>query len=177
MIGLRRRLVLGLLAATAVASLSGCGAGARAQSVQPYAPADGVLATSGSIRVLNALVVEAEGSSRGVVSLTIVNRGTRDDRLRGLTSDDGTVDLTGDRTLRAEGSVRFGAATSPSATIDGMTRAPGQEITLVLTFARAGPVRLHTVVVPATGPYAQVTPGPETPAASSTPTQSASPSP
>ena len=38
---------------------TGCAAGLNAQTLKPYAPADGVMANSGDIRILNALVVVA----------------------------------------------------------------------------------------------------------------------
>ena len=52
-------------------------AGFDATSAKPYAPSDGIMADSGDLRVLNALVVAADGDSTGVVSATIANRGDR----------------------------------------------------------------------------------------------------
>lgn len=164
-----------LLSALAVAvAVSGCAAGYGAQSVQRYAPADGVIADSGALRVLDALVVSSEGSGRGVVSMTITNRGARDDELTGITSPTGRVDLTGNRVLPAGRSVSFGADTNPAATIEALAREPGQTIRLRLAFARTEPITLRTVVVSPVGPYATVTPGPETP--DETDTSSPSPS-
>jgi hypothetical protein len=167
-----------LLAMSSLVVTTGCAAGLNAQTLKPYAPADGVVANSGTIRVLNALVV-ADPSGTGVVSLTIVNRGNRDDSLTDLTSPDGTVDLTGTRDLPAGTAVRFGATTEPSATISALKSQAGGTITLRLSFARAKPITLQTVVVAPTGPYADITPGPETPAAAptDTTTDTSSPSP
>ena len=164
-----------LLALSALALTTGCAAGTNAQTLQPYSPGDGVLANSGDIRVLNALVVADATGTTGVVSLTIVNRSnTRDDSLTDLTSTDGSVDLTGTRDLPAGHAVRFGAATEPSATISDLTRKAGQEITLTLAFGRTEPITVHTLVLPAKGAYADITPGPETPAATTdTPTDEA----
>ncbi|MGZ4595994.1 MAG: hypothetical protein ACXV4A_14550 [Actinomycetes bacterium] len=163
-----RPVLIPVLAAVAsLALLTGCGAGFSAQTVQTYAPADGVLGNNGSIRVVNALVVAGDGATTGVVSMSVVNVGDRADRLTGIESSGGTVDLTGSGVLRAGQSVRFGAGTDPAATIGGLTARPGKAITLRLTFARSEPITLRTVVVPATGDYAQLTPGPETPAAES----------
>ena len=163
-----------LLALSALALTAGCAAGNNAQTLQPYSPADGVVANSGTIRVLNALVVADATGTTGVVSLTIVNRGNRDDSLTDLTSADGSVDLTGTRDLPAGQAVRFGATTEPSATISDLKRKPGQEITLTLSFAHTEPITLRTVVLPATGAYADITPGPETPVdTTDTPTDTA----
>jgi hypothetical protein len=149
-----------LLATSLLLVTTGCAAGLHAQTLKPYSPADGVVANSGDIRVLNALVV-ADATGKGVVSLTIVNRGNRDDTLSELTSPDGTVDLTGTRDLPAGMAVRFGPTTEPSATISDLTAAPGATITLRFVFARTRPITLETVVVPATGAYASITPGPD----------------
>jgi len=168
-----------LLALSALVLVTGCAAGLQAQTIKPYSPTDGVMGNSGTIRVLNALVVADGTSGTGVVSLTIVNRGNEDDSLTGLTSPDGTVDLTGTGDLPAGQAVRFGAATEPSATISDLQSKPGENITLVLTFARTRPIRLDTIVAPATGAYADLTPGPATPAdePSDTPTDESSASP
>ena len=163
-------LTLMLFAMSSLVLTTGCAAGNNAQTLKPYAPADGVDANSGTIRVLNALVVADALGGPGVVSLTIVNRGLRDDSLTDLTSPDGTVDLTGNRDIPAGGAVRFGAATEPSATISGLTKQPGQYMTLILTFRRTEPIAFRTIVVPPKGPYASLTPGPETPVDTETPT-------
>lgn len=136
--------------------------GFEATAGEPYAPADGILANSGDLRVQNALVVASDGISTGVISTSIANRGDRDDELTGLTSPDGTVDLTGDGTLPVGSAVRLGSDTDLSATISGLTALPGETITLRFTFARAEPLRIRTVVVAADGPYASITPGPTT---------------
>jgi copper(I)-binding protein len=166
----RTRRTRALSAATAAAALAasavlaGCSVGFNATSIKPYSPSDGVMADSGNLRVLNALVVSSSGVSTGVVSAAIVNRGDQDDRLTGITSPAGTVDLTGDGTLASKETVRLGGDTNPSATISGLTRLPGETITLKLTFAKSDPLTIRTVVVPASGYYSTVTPGPTTPA-------------
>jgi hypothetical protein len=153
-----------LLALSALALTTGCAAGNNAQTLQPYSPADGVVANSGDIRVLNALVVADATGTTGVISLTIVNRSNSgDDSLTDLTSTDGSVDLTGTRDLPSGRAVRFGATTEPSATISDLTRKAGQEISLTLSFAHTEPITLHTLVLPAKGAYADITPGPQTP--------------
>jgi hypothetical protein len=172
-------LISALLAIPVLALAAGCAAGNNAQTLQPYSPADGIVANSGNVRVLNALVVADPGGNTGVVSMTIVNRGTRLDGLTNLTSSSGAVDFTGTRNLPPRVAVRFGATTEPAATISGLTAKPGQTITLSLTFQRSRPLRIATVVLPATGAYSSLTPGPATPAAevTDTPTDTSSASP
>jgi hypothetical protein len=140
--------------------LSGCGAGFDATSVKAYAPSDGIMADTGHLRILNTLVVASDSFSSGVVVATIANDGTKADELTGMTSPDGTVDLTGDGTIDPGAAVSLSAGTELSATISSLTSLPGETITLHLRFSRADPVTIHTVVVPATGPYASITAAP-----------------
>ena len=118
------------------------------------------------------------------MSLTIVNRGNRDDSLTDLTSPDGTVDLTGTRDLPAGhgGAVRcHDRAVRDDQRPDEAART--RPSPCGSTFARTDPITLDTVVLPATGPYASITPGPVTPAVEPTDTptleviDTASPSP
>jgi copper(I)-binding protein len=145
----------------AVPLLAGCSAGFDATSIQPYAASDGINAESGDISVLNALVVAGEPSTTGVISTTIANRGERDDRLTGVTSPDATVTLDGTRDLPAGSTVLLGSGTDTSATLRGLTRLAGETVTLEFSFARAEPVTVRTVVMAATGDYADLTPPPE----------------
>jgi hypothetical protein len=140
--------------------LSGCGAGFDATSAKAYAPSDGIMADTGDLRILNALVVASASYSSGVVVATIANDGTKADKLTSMTSPDGTVDLTGDGTIPAGGAVSLSAGSELSATISSLTSLPGETITLHLRFSRADPVTIHTIVVPSTGPYATITPAP-----------------
>jgi hypothetical protein len=142
------------------ALLSGCGAGFDATSVKAYAPSDGIMADTGHLRILNTLVVASDSYSSGVIIATIANDGAKADELTGITSPDGTVDLTGDGTIDAGAAVGLGAGTELSATMSSLTSLPGETITLHLRFTRADPVTIRTVVVPATGPYASITAAP-----------------
>jgi hypothetical protein len=154
------RLTLVGLTVLATVLLTGCGAGFNATAVQPYAASDGVEANSGDIRVINALVVASPSITSGVISATIVNRGTHADTLTGISSPDGSVHFSGSTALTPGLATTLGADTQPSATITGLTRLAGESITLHLTFRRARPVTVTTVVVAAGGPYASITPSP-----------------
>jgi hypothetical protein len=154
----RRTPALATITVLATVLLAGCSAGFNATAVQPYAASDGVEANSGDVRVINALVVASPTITSGVISATIVNRGTHEDTLTGITSPDGKVSFSGPATLTRGVTTRLGGDTDPSATITGLTRLSGESITLHLTFRRAHPLTLRTVVIAATGPYASVTP-------------------
>jgi len=153
-----RRAAVALVLVTAAVVLTGCSAGDNATSRQPYAPADGIYADSGSIRALNVLVVASEGASEGVVLMAVANRGTRSDRLTAIDTSAGTVELSSPVELPPGGAVRFGSDADESVAITGLTRAPGETIELTLSFERAKPVTLRTIVMPATGDYADITP-------------------
>jgi copper(I)-binding protein len=161
----RSHRALGVAALAAAAVLTGCmpGPGFNATSIKPYAPSDGVRADSGDLRIANALVVADNTATRGLLSTTIVNRGTKPDELTDVTSPDADVSFTGDGTLAPGSAVRLGVPTDtsdPSATFSGLTKLAGETITVKLTFRRADPVTLHTFVVTADGPYASITPSP-----------------
>ena len=153
-----RAAVVAAFVTVVTAGVAGCSAGFDAASTETYAPADGILADAGSIRVQNALVVAAEGATSGVVSMAVVNRGNRPEAIIGITSNGGTVEITGDAGIPAGGVAQFGSATGPAATITDLSKAPGQTIRLQLSFQNGESVSLRTVVVPAAGDYASFTP-------------------
>lgn len=161
----------GLFVAAALTLLTGCGAGFDATSRQDYAPSDGMVANSGNLRVLNALVVAPEAGGTGTVSMGVANRGDRADRLTGITSPDGTAMLSGSGEIPAGGAITLGSGTDTSATIPGLSKLPGEAITLEISFEQAQPVRVRTLVYAAAGDYADVIP-PATSPPVSTPTSS-----
>jgi hypothetical protein len=155
--------------AAALLTATGCGSGFEATARQEYAPGDGVQAASGDLRVLNALVVAPEEGSTGVVLMAVANDGNEPERLRGVESDGGTVEVSGPTSLDAGSTVVLAGDTDTTATIDGLTAEPGETITLRVLFDEAAPIELRTVVVGATGDYADVTPEAEpTPSSSLT---------
>jgi hypothetical protein len=173
----RPRPLAALAAALTVTVLTGCSTGFDATSKKDYAPSDGIVAGDGDIRVLNALVVAADGADDGLVSMSVVNRGEAADRITGIESDAGDVTLGGDTSLPAGSSVSFGAD-GTTATVSGLTKEPGQAVQLTIRFARSEPLTLRTVIVPATDDYASLTPSsPPTPAVLPTETPTESPSP
>ena len=174
---LARRLAVGTVAVASAVTLAGCATGNNATSRKDYAPADGLIATSGPVRALNVLVVGSEGSTDGVVVMTLSNRGPGDERLADIQTSSGTVELTGPTTIPEGGVLRFSNDTPTTAVLRGLDVEPGETIELKLNFDGADPIRLKTVVMPADGNYASITPSPSpTPTVSETPT-AASPSP
>lgn len=148
------------VALVAVPLLAACSQGFNAATLKQYSPSDGALVDSGDLQLQNVLVVASTSATAGVVSTVIANNGDQRDRLTGLTSPDGQVDLTGSGTVPAHGALPMGADTGTSATITGLKKLAGETITLRFTFRRADPVTVQTVVVTASGPYASITPAP-----------------
>lgn len=151
----------GVLAAS-VASLgllSGCSAGYDSTSRAPYAPGDGVIANSGSVRLLNVLIVAAEGADRGVVIGSVANRGDQDDRLVAIESPHGTVELGGGYDLAAKDMVPLSTGEDGGqVVISGLDREPGRAVPLRFVFESAEPVTVRTVIVPPNEYYEELTP-------------------
>jgi hypothetical protein len=152
------RLVTTLLA-VAVFSLTACSSGSGTAASEPY-PADGVNAQSGSIRILNALVVEPAQGGDGVLLMTVVNDGSQPEVLTSLTTSTGTIEYTGSKQIAAGQAVHFGVASDPSVTIRGLTTKPGGLIPIRFDLARTEPINLLMPALPATAYYSTITPQP-----------------
>lgn len=177
----RRSLFVVAPLALVLALVAGCGSGFDATARQSYAPGDGVQAGTGDLRVVSALVVSPKGSSDGVLLMAVVNNSDQDEQITSIDTDAGTTDFTGSHAIAANQTVVFGAGSDPSVTMRNLSTKPGETITVKISFADAEPITLHTVVVPAAGDYASITPpAPEptpTPSDSGTPSESVSSSP
>ncbi len=110
---------------------------------------------------MSALVVAPEDSRDGVILMAVVNNGEQDEEITSIEAGEGEVDYTGSRTIPAGETVLFSAESDPSATIRNLGTEPGEAITVKISFAEAEPISLRTVVVPATGDYASITPAAE----------------
>ncbi|MET9802952.1 DUF461 domain-containing protein [Streptomyces sp. NPDC006368] len=182
-----RSLRRGVLAASAIvfsiASLSACGAGNDAQTLQ-IRP-DNAATTVGDIRIQNAAVITQEkpgGEGPAVVSAMIFNNGNKAQTLEGiqLPGSDATVKLSpakgsGPITVPANGSVLLGGEGNPSAFIEkGAAAGNGDVREVVFQLSETGDVKLGALVHPASGYYAgygpSVGPGATKPSATPSPT-------
>jgi copper(I)-binding protein len=152
----RRAALTVALAALVTTGLAACGAGNSAQTNQPQNVGDGVQITQGDIQALNALVVAPpEGSQQAVVSVTISNTGTTEQRLQGIASDAGEVKLTGDTVVKPGGTLQVGLSDAPaSALIDGFTRKAGESVVLTLDMSDEGQIPVETYSYPPEGIFA-----------------------
>ena len=144
----RRTTIAALLLAPA---LTACGF--SAQTDQVYQAAVGVNDRSGSVDILNALIVSgAEGS--GTFAGTLVNKDTTDDATLesvegpGITASRTTVDVP------AGGNARL--ADSGEVTLEGSEIEPGSFVELTFTFSSGQRTTMKVPVVEATGDYSDV---------------------
>lgn len=89
----RRRLAAAVLVLAAPV-LSSCGGNFNQQTTQIYNAAEGVDDRSGSVDVLNALVVSSESGSGAVVATFVNNSQTRADSLKSIAGAGNDADLT-----------------------------------------------------------------------------------
>ncbi|MFI8522199.1 DUF461 domain-containing protein [Streptomyces sp. NPDC085481] len=179
-----RSLRRGALAATAlvisIASLSACGAGNDAQTLEVRP--DNAAVTVDDIKIQNALVItqpEAGVVGPAVVSATVFNNGLVRQTLDSITLPGtvGTVKLkaaegAGPIVVPAGGSVVIGGKGNASATIEGGLRTAknGDAQKVVFKLSRTGDVALSAFVVPATSYFSEYGPTeiPKPPAATPT---------
>ncbi|MFD7611788.1 DUF461 domain-containing protein [Streptomyces sp. NPDC059828] len=169
-----------------VASLTACGAGNDAQTLE--IKPDNAATSVGDIKIQNATVItqpdtKAEGPA--VVSGTVFNNGTKEQTLESITLPGTklTVKLTpakgsGALTVPAGGSVLLGGKGNASAVIENGREAgqDGEPQKVVFRFSETGDVSIDAFVVPATSYFTEYGPSaiPQPPASPSAPAASPS---
>ena len=166
---LRRGAVAAVIIATAPI-LAACSAGDSAATLQvkpdnPYAS----ISTNGAAIKLNGITVvtDAQGSAPASVLVNIANGNANttsnpdaSDTLTAVSVDGVPAVLSGPVTVPGLGSVLLGGPGQPSATVPTLTKTPGQNTTVVFTFAKAGSVQVQALVTTGTGEYASYAPSP-----------------
>lgn len=139
--------------------LSSCGVNFNEQTDQVYNPAVGTDDRSGTVDVLNALVVSGTDGS-GTVVATLVNKDQRHgDALSGVTGagadSKATVQLGGATKIPAAGLLNL--ATDGRVFLRGSRVAAGNFVKITFSFGRAQSITLDVPVVSASSPnYAGV---------------------
>ncbi|KUL52883.1 hypothetical protein ADL22_04650 [Streptomyces sp. NRRL F-4489] len=153
-----RSLRRGVLAATvltlSIATLSACGAGSDAQTLE--VKPDNAETSVGDIKVQNANVVtqpDVNAKGPAAITATVFNSGTKDQQLTGI-SVDGTgqsAKLSGKITVPAGGSVVIGGKGNANALLESGREAvqDGNVQPLTFSFSSTGKVKLNAYVVPA----------------------------
>lgn len=177
----RRAAVVAAVVISALPVVAACGAGQDSASRKIDTPADGVITSTGDVRILNALVVAAPSGDTGTIAMTIANNGTQPDELVGLTSSVGSVQVTGRTQIPAAATLGLVSGGTTQATITGLSAKPGETIQLTARFAQAGEVTFGVPIYPAQSyfaslaPSASASPSAVTPPASTRPTVSGTP--
>lgn len=154
----RRRIAVAATAVAAVPLVSACGF--DVQTNQLYTPAEGPNNLSGSVDVLNAVVVSASDGSGTLAATLVDSQGGPPDELLGVTGlgDDRDVraTLSGETAVPRGGLLNL--ATEGGVTLEGADVVPGAVVRLRFSFAQAQAVTLNAVVEDQTaeGPYAEV---------------------
>ncbi|MFJ3950002.1 copper chaperone PCu(A)C [Streptomyces sp. Je 1-4] len=159
-----RSLRRGVLAATvlslSIATLSACGAGNDAQTLE--VKPDNAATSVGDIKIQNANVItqpEVDAKGPAVISATVFNSGAKDQKLTAI-SVDGTGQTaklspadrgSGPITVPAGGSVVIGGAGNPSAVLASGREAvqDGNAQPLTFKLSSTGQVKISAFVVPA----------------------------
>lgn len=157
----RRRTAAGAVSVLVLSgALGGCAAGFDAVTSQPYAAADGVLAIEDEIRVSNILLVANEDGLGRLLLYAATDRGTRLDETDGdellSVSVEGAeaVEIIGETAVPSHGALAFQDAEDDGAIlVTGMTKTPGEAVTVEMIFRKAGSLEVVTTVVPPTGYY------------------------
>jgi hypothetical protein len=179
-VNLRRRLPVAAVV-LALPTLSSCGVNFGAQTDQVYNPSAGVDDRSGSVDVLNALVVSGTNGSGAVIATLVDNDPVNADTLRGVAGAgrDSSLEVTpGGRTAIPAGGL-LNLATDGRIMVTGSRVRPGNFLSITFSFDRGKAVTLKAPVVNADNPtYRNVTVPSASPTGSSTgsPSGSASPS-
>lgn len=130
-----------------VLTLAGCGAGKDAATLKPYTPTDGVQGSAQSIKVRDVVLVSMPDGT-GVIVGTIVQTGSAQDRLTGITVDGKPASVVPTSLALAQNApIRFaGDSANASADIPGLNATPGTLVKIEFTFETSGTLTLDVVV-------------------------------
>ena len=174
-----RRTLSALAIASLAVSLTGCGAGLNAETRRIAQVTDGaeasIVSTENNIRVVNLLVVAAEGGT-GVLVGTVVSASDNEDALLGVAINGTVAQYTGKNSLPKNSPIIFeGPRANAKAVLPGFGAKPGTYVRVTMFFARAGEISEDVIVRENKDEYAGITSGAvlATTTASPTPTATA----
>ena len=158
-----RRTLSAIAIASLAVSLTGCGAGFNASSRQVTQVTDGaeasIISTENNIRVVNLLVVAAEGGT-GVLVGTIVSASENEDALLGVAINGTVAQYTGKNNLPKNSPIIFeGPSANAKAVLTGFGGEPGTHVRVTMFFARAGEITKDVLVRENKDEYAGITAG------------------
>ena len=150
----------GALAITALL-LTGCGAGPDAQTRLISQVTDGIEANIGDLRMVNVLLV-AQPDGSAVLVGTIVNNGTKNDRISAITANSVDATLTPFApALNIGGKAVFsGDSANAMAVFPGLDAKIGDRVTVEFTFSGSGKLKVDLLVREKSGEFASVSGAP-----------------
>ena len=150
----------GALAITALL-LTGCGAGPDAQTRLISQVTDGIEANIGDLRMVNVLLV-AQPDGSAVLVGTVVNNGTKNDRIGAITANSVDATLTPFApALNIGGKAVFsGDSANAIAVFPGLDAKIGDRVTVEFTFSGSGKVKVDVLVREKSGEFASVNAAP-----------------
>jgi len=159
----RRGLIAAVLAASVILGVSACGTGQNwvDQGRDPWG--NGQFITVGQIQGQALTVVQGpEGSKSATLVGTFINPTAEPDALVGATLGESPGTISGGSVALAPGgtSVRVGYNSDQYVTFAGVEAKPATYVPVTLTFEKAGETTVQMLVVPPTGYYEGITPGP-----------------
>lgn len=156
----RKKYFVALVVTFSAITLSGCGAGFNASTMQTQPAGPGVYSEIGAMDVQNAVIVrDAENAATLVV--TFINTGDKPDRLTNIsvsgptpqsivTSYDGALEIP------ANGFVAVGSPGQPEIDLVGFAPAESAYVKVSFLFEEAGELRLSLLTVPADAAFAEL---------------------
>ena len=146
-------------AAVLALGLSSCGRGFDSPTDQIYNPPIGVNEQSGTVDVLNAVIVtDSSGSGSGTLVATLVNNDPKqDDSLTNISGAAGDqVQVTPPSTTTIKAGDVLSLLDTGGAKVQGDAVKPGFFVTLTFTFAKSEAVDVDVPVYLNEGPFADV---------------------
>jgi len=149
-----RRSIAAAVVVVSVPLLSSCGVNFNAQTDQPYNPSAGVDDRSGSVDVLNALIVSGTDGSGTVIASLVNNDQTHSDTLTNVAGAgrDAGVQVTPGGTTSIAAAGMLNLAKQGSITIRGKRVVPGNFVEITFSFSRGSSITLGVPVVSASNP-------------------------
>lgn len=162
----RRVVAASALTLALVTSLTGCGSGFYAATGLQGASGNGANANLGDLQIRDITIVKVDGSPQGTLIGTIVNRGSVDDALTGVTIVEpaatatigGAAAVGGALPLTTLSYTRIGYNAEDHVDISGLDAAPTQYVKVELQFKVAGTIQMDVMAVPPTGIYEGIAP-------------------
>lgn len=153
-----RRSIAAAVAVVAAPVLSSCGF--DAQTNQVYNPAVGTQDQSGSVDILNAVVVSGSDGSGTLIATLVNNDLTEDDKLTSVSGagEEQNLQVTLGGTTKVDSGALLNLAEEGAITVEGEAVLPGAFLTLTFSFQRGASATFDVPVKEYSeeGPYADV---------------------